>query len=107
MQRHHRTRQPLPGPGAGRSRRRRRQDRHLPRRTLPADRETARQEKAIVAVGRSILVIVWHLLADPDARYHDLGADFYDTRLGPERKKRTHVRQLEALGYKVTLEPAA
>jgi transposase len=65
------------------------------------------KKKAIVAVGRSILVIVWHLLSDPEARYHDLGADFYDNRLGPERKKRTHVRQLQALGYKVTLEPAA
>jgi transposase len=65
------------------------------------------KKKAIVAVGRSILVIVWHLLSDPDARYHDLGSDFYDNRIGPERKKRAHVRQLEALGYKVTLEPAA
>ena len=35
-------------------------------------------KKAIVAVGRSILVIVWHLLSDPDARFHDLGPDFYD-----------------------------
>jgi transposase len=65
------------------------------------------KKKAIVAVGRSILVIVWHLLSDPDTRYHDLGSDFYDNRLGPERKKRAHVRQLEALGFKVTLEPAA
>ncbi len=65
------------------------------------------KKKAIVAVGRSILVIVWHLLSDPDARYHDLGSDFYDNRVGPERKKRAYVRQLEALGYKVTLEPAA
>jgi transposase len=64
-------------------------------------------KKAIVAVGRSILVIVWHLLADPDARFHDLGADFYDTRSNADRKKRNHIRQLEALGYKVTLEPAA
>jgi transposase len=64
-------------------------------------------KKAIVAVGRSILVIVWHLLADPTARFHDLGAGFYDTRINPERIKRNHVRQLEALGYKVTLEPAA
>jgi len=64
-------------------------------------------KKAIVAVGRSILVIVWHLLTDPDARFHDLGAGFYDTRINPERIKRNHVRQLEALGYKVTLEPAA
>jgi hypothetical protein len=42
-------------------------------------------KKAIVAVGRSILVIVWHLLADPTVRFHDLGAGFYDTRVNPER----------------------
>jgi transposase len=65
------------------------------------------KKKAIVAVGRSILVIVWHLLSDPDAHFHDLGSDFYDKRRGPERIKQTHVRQLEALGYKVTLEPTA
>ena len=64
-------------------------------------------KKAIVAVGRSILVIAWHLLSDPEARFHDLGVGFYDTRVGPERAKRNHVRQLEALGYKVTLQPAA
>jgi transposase len=64
-------------------------------------------KKAIVAVGRSILIIVWHLLADPTARFHDLGAGFYDTRVNAERTKRNHIRQLEALGYKVTLEPAA
>lgn len=65
------------------------------------------KKKAIVAIGRSILVITWHLLADPDARYHDLGSDFYDKRTSPDRKKRNHVRQLEALGYQVTLTPAA
>jgi transposase len=64
-------------------------------------------KRAIVAVGRSILVIVWHLLADPDARFHDLGAGFYDARIDAEHKKRNHIRQLEALGYKVTLQPAA
>jgi hypothetical protein len=56
---------------------------------------------AIVAVGRSILTIVWQLLSDPDTRFVDLGADFYETRIGPERKKRNHVRRLEALGYRV------
>jgi transposase len=65
------------------------------------------KKKAIVAVGRSILVIVWHLLSDDQAHFQDLGADFYDKRKGPEQIKRTHVRQLEALGYKVTLEPTA
>jgi transposase len=64
-------------------------------------------KRAIVAVGRSILVIVWHLLSDPTVRYCDLGPGFYDTRVNAERRKRNHVRQLEALGYKVTLEPAA
>jgi transposase len=65
------------------------------------------KKRAIVAVGHSILVIVWHLLSDPEARFHDLGPDLYDTRIGPEAKKRNHIRQLEALGYKVTLQPAA
>ena len=64
-------------------------------------------KRAIVAVGRSILIIIWHLLADPDARFQDLGAGFYHTRINPERAKRNHIRQLEALGYKVTLQPAA
>ena len=64
-------------------------------------------KKAIVAVGRSILVIVWHLLADPNLRYHDLGPGFYDTHVNAERAKRNHVRQLEALGYMVTHVPAA
>jgi transposase len=65
------------------------------------------RKKAVVAIGRSMLVIIWHLLADPDARYADLGSDFYDTRINPERRRRNHIRQLEALGCKVTLEPAA
>ncbi len=64
-------------------------------------------QKATVAVGRSILVISWHLLSDPGTRYADLGADFYDTRINPQRRIRAHVRQIEALGCKVTLEPAA
>jgi transposase len=65
------------------------------------------KKKAIVAVGRSILVIVWHLLSDPQAHYADLGPGFYDSRISNSRKMRNHIGQLEALGYKVTLEPAA
>ena len=65
------------------------------------------KKKAIVAVGRSILVIIWHLLADPDIRFHELGADYHDRHVNTPAKRRNHVRQLEALGYKVTLEPAA
>jgi transposase len=65
------------------------------------------KKKTIVAVGRSILVIVWHLLQDDAGHFHDLGPGYYDSRINPERKKRNHIRELEALGYKVTLEPAA
>jgi transposase len=65
------------------------------------------KKKAMVAVGRSILVIVWHLLSDPDTRYHDLGPDHFDRRVSTDANKRNHIRQLQALGYRVTLEPAA
>jgi len=62
--------------------------------------------KALVAVARSILVIIWHLLADPTTRYHDLGPDYYDRRVNTDRKLHSLVRQLEALGHTVTLNPA-
>jgi len=52
-------------------------------------------------------VIIWHLLADPAARYHDLGASYHDDRVNKGRKARNHVRQLEALGFSVTLTAAA
>ena len=63
--------------------------------------------KALVAVARSILVIVWHLLSDPTIRFHDLGVDYHTNRIDKNKKIRNHVRQLQALGYIVTLEVAA
>ena len=63
--------------------------------------------KALVAIARTILVIVWHLLADRAACYRDLGADYYASRLDTDRRARSHVRQLEALGFTVTLAHAA
>jgi transposase len=65
------------------------------------------QKKAIVAVGRSLLVVIWHLLSNPETRFIDLGTHFYDTQLNNNRRKHNHIRQLQALGYKVSLEPAA
>lgn len=65
------------------------------------------KKKALVAVGRSILVIIWHLLNDADARYQDLGPDHHDRHVNTATVTRAHVRQLEALGYTVTLQPAA
>jgi transposase len=64
------------------------------------------KRKALAAIARSILVIIYHLLADPAARYHDLGPDYYDTRTDRDRKIRNHVRQLQALGLDVTITPA-
>ena len=63
--------------------------------------------KALVAVARSILVIIWHLLSDPAARFRDLGSGYYDSRIDTGRKARNHIRQLEALGYSVTITQAA
>jgi transposase len=63
--------------------------------------------KALVAVARSILVVVWHLLTDPFARFCDLGPDYHNSHINTERRMRNHVAQLTAMGYHVTLEPTA
>ena len=65
------------------------------------------KKRAIVAVGRSILVAIWALLSDEQAQFVDLGPHFYAARTNPSRKVRQHVRELQALGYSVTLNPAA
>ena len=58
---------------------------------------------AQVAVARSIMIIVWHLLNDPAARYRDLGPDFYASRINRDKKIRNHLRGLQALGVTVTV----
>jgi transposase len=63
--------------------------------------------KALAALQRSILVIIFHLLADPTATFEDLGADYYDKRVDKQRHTANLVRQLEALGHRVTLTTAA
>jgi transposase len=63
--------------------------------------------KALVAIARSILRIVWQLLADPTARFHDLGPDYHASRVVTQRKIRNHIAHLTAMGFHVTLEPAA
>jgi transposase len=65
------------------------------------------RQRALVAIARSILVIVWHLLNDPTAHFVDLGPDFYERHINNDRKTRDLVRQLHALGHHVTLTPAA
>ena len=63
--------------------------------------------KAQVAVARSILIIIWHLLSDPAARYTDLGAGYYQARTDTDRKIRNHIRQIQALGFDVTITKTA
>jgi len=60
------------------------------------------KKKALVAAGNSVLTIIWHLLADPEATYADLGGDYYELR-DPARQKRSYIRGLERLGYHVTI----
>jgi len=62
--------------------------------------------RAQTAVARSILVITWHLLADPAARFTDLGPDWHLRKTDRARRTRSHIQQLRALGYDVTLTPA-
>jgi transposase len=63
------------------------------------------KKKAALAVGHSILVIAWHLLAN-NCDYEDLGGDFFAQR-DSDRARQRAISQLQALGYHVTLEPAA
>jgi transposase len=63
--------------------------------------------KALVAVARSILVIIWHLLANPATRFRDLGPDYHTNRVATQRRLRNHIAGLTAMGYRVTIEPAA
>jgi transposase len=69
-----------------------------------ARRLTARRGKkrAIVAVGHTILVIAYHLLAR-GTTYTDLGPEHVDRR-DADRVKRRSIKRLESLGYKVSLE---
>jgi transposase len=59
--------------------------------------------KAVTAVGHSILTAAWHMLQTGEL-YRDLGGDYY-TRQHPDRLTKRLIRQLEALGHHVTLEP--
>ncbi|MCA1681778.1 MAG: IS110 family transposase [Actinobacteria bacterium] len=61
--------------------------------------------KALVALQRSILIIIFHLLADPTTEFTDLGPDFYTRRLDLARRTNQLTRQLQALGYNVELTP--
>jgi transposase len=58
------------------------------------------KKKALVATGNSMLAIIHALLSDPEVCYQDLGADYYEQRMHARRQ----ARNLERLGYKVTVQ---
>src|SRR3546814_14402149 len=53
---------------------------------------TRGETKAVFAVAHTMIVIVWHLLADPDATHEELGADFFDRRSTTEARQRQLLR---------------
>jgi transposase len=53
--------------------------------------------RARCAVARSILVIVWHLLASPDDRFADLGPGWHQRKTDTDRRTRSLMNQLRAL----------
>ena len=62
-------------------------------------------QKAAVATAHTLIIIVWHLLAETTA-YRDLGADYFTRRIDHrEVRTRRLLRELEALGHRVTIEP--
>jgi hypothetical protein len=56
---------------------------------------------------RTQLAIARALLSDPAAEYRELGPGYHEQKAGTRRQARGHVRSLERLGYKVTIEPLA
>jgi transposase len=64
------------------------------------------ESKAIFVVAHSMLVAIWHILAE-DRDYQDLGADWFDRRNDNEHHARRLAIQIERLGYKVIVEPTA
>jgi transposase len=59
------------------------------------------RKKALVAVGHSLLVIIYHVL-DKRAGYRELGGNYFDT-LHVEAQRKRLLRKLESLGVKVTV----
>jgi transposase len=62
-------------------------------------------QKAIVATGNAILTVVYHLLSDPTVQFHDLGADYFTTRIDRNRRARNLAAALQAVtGQKITIQ---
>ncbi len=60
-------------------------------------------KKAAVALGHTLLVIIYHVLSQ-EQDYQELGGNYFDERDRQAVEKRL-VRRLENLGYQVSLTP--
>jgi transposase len=69
-------------------------------------RNQTAKKKAIIVVAHAMLVIVWHVLTT-GTPFHELGEDYFINRRDPERETARLIAKLQALGHKVTVEPAA
>ncbi len=63
-------------------------------------------KRAVLAVSHSILVICWHLLTS-DCDYDDLGGDWFTRRTDTDKRRDQLIRQLQDLGYGVSLTKVA
>jgi len=63
------------------------------------------KNKALAAVGNSMLTIIWHLLCEPDAHFHDLGRDFYEVHVNQRRRERALIKAQQLTGLQVSLQP--
>jgi transposase len=61
------------------------------------------KKRALIALGHTILIVVYHLLTRKQP-YQDLGAAYFDTR-DQRRVEHRLVQRLERLGYRVSLQP--
>lgn len=64
------------------------------------------QQRALIAIAHTILVICWHLLTD-ETTYTELGTDYLAGKDQPDKRRKHLIDQLERLGYNVELTPAA
>jgi transposase len=62
------------------------------------------KKRALVAVGHSILIAIWHMLSN-DIDYQDLGPDHFRNRVDPAKQASRLVHQLQQLGYQAVLTP--
>jgi transposase len=64
------------------------------------------QQRALIAIAHTLLIICWHLLHD-ETTFNELGTAYLEGKDQPERRRRLLVGQLEQLGWRVELTPAA